>query len=147
MTSHGELGSDLDIVQLIYCSHAANSGNKAEFERDLFDILDHSQAYNPLHEITGALMTDGDMFAQVVEGPSAAVKILYAKIMRDKRHHGVLTLQHTLVHVRLFGLWPTAFLRVGAMPHARTLDARSTPSELREVSVCLLKAFRPILLK
>ena len=146
MPSRGDLGSGSDIVQLIYCSHATNSENKAEFERNLFDILDWSQAYNALHDITGALMTDGSMFAQVVEGPSVAVKDLYAKIMRDKRHDRVLTLQHTLVHVRLFGLWPAAFLRVGAMPHARGLHARSTPAELRKASVSILKAFRPILL-
>jgi len=147
MALHGKLFSDLDIVQLIYCSHAAKAENKSEFERDLFDILDRSHAYNSLHDITGALMTDGGMFAHVVEGPAAAVRNLYAEIMRDERHNRVLTLQHTLVHVRLFGLWPVVLLRVGAMPHARTLDAQSTPVELRKVSVCLLKAFRPLLLK
>lgn len=147
MKSHSKLGAELDIVQVIYCSHATNSGDKAELERNLGDILYRSQAYNSLHDITGALMTDGDMFGHVVEGPSAAVKDLHAKIMRDKRHNRVLTLQYTLVHVRLFGQWPAAFLRVGAMPHARMLDARSTSLELRRVSVCLLRAFRPILLK
>lgn len=147
MTLHEKPGSEFDIVQLIYCSHAANCRNKPKFDRDLFDILDHSHAYNPRHDITGALMTDGSMFAHVVEGPSVAVKELYAKIMRDKRHNRVVTLQHVLVHVRLFALWPAAFLRVGAMPHARTLNARSTPPELRKVSICLLKAFRPILLR
>ena len=144
---HGGVGSEFDIVQLVYCSHAANAGKQAEFERDVDDILDRSQAYNSLHDITGALMTDGDVFAHVVEGAPAAVQELYAKIMRDKRHDGVLTLQHTLVHVRLFGLWPAAFLRVGAMPYVRMVDARSTPAELRKASVSILKAFRPILLK
>jgi hypothetical protein len=147
MTLHGNPRSEFDIMQLIYCSHAANSENKPEFDRDLFDILDHSHANNPLHDITGALMTDGSMFAHVVEGPSVAVEKLYAKIMRDKRHNRVLTLQHVLVHVRLFALWPAAFLRVGAMPHAKTLDARSTPPELRKVSVSVLRALRPILLQ
>ena len=140
------LGSEFDIVHLTYCSHATNSGNKAEFERDLLGILDRSRAYNLLHEITGALMTGGGMFAQVVEGPSAAVENLYARIMRDKRHDRVLTLQHTLVHVRLFGRWPIAFLSVGAVPHARGLHARSTPAELGKAAASILKAFRPILL-
>lgn len=147
MTSREGLGSDFDIVQLIYCSHAVNNGNKLEFERNLGDILDRSQTYNSLHDITSTLLTDGDMFAQVVEGVLAAVEDLYAKIMRDKRHNRVLTLQHTLVHVRLFGRWPAAFLRVGAMPYGRTLDARSTPAELRKASISILKACRPILLK
>lgn len=140
-------GSDFDIVQLIYSSHAVNSEKKPELERDLADILDRSHAYNALHEITGALLTDGSMFAHVVEGPSAAVKKLYAKITRDKRHDRVLTLQHTLVHVRLFALWPVAFLRVGSLPHTETLDARSTPAELRQASLSILQACRPLLLK
>ena len=144
---HGKLCSEFSIVQLIYCSHATKAGDKADFERDLLDILDHSHAYNPMHDITGALLTDGRMFAHVVEGPSTAVEELYAKIMRDKRHNRVLTLQHVLVHVRLFALWPAAFLRVGAMSHARTLDTRSTSAELGKASVTILKACRPILLR
>ena len=87
------------------------------------------------------------MFAHVVEGPSAAVNDLYAKLLRDKRHNRIVALQHILIHVRLFGVWPLAFLRVGAMPHTRTLDARSTPAELRRASVSVLKACRPILLR
>lgn len=147
MPLHRQLESEFDIVQLIYCSHVANSGNGPEFERDLGDILDRSQAYNSLHDITGALTTDGSMFAHVVEGTQAAVKDLYAKIMRDKRHDRVLTLQYVLVYVRLFGLWPIAFLRVGALPHLRTLDARSTPTERRKTSASILQAFRPIFLR
>ena len=141
------MDSSFDIVQLIYCSYATHSENKSEFERDLRNILDHSRFYNPLHEIAGALMTDGGMFAHVIEGPSTAVENLYSKIARDQRHDRVLVLQRTVVHVRLFNLWPNAFLRVGAIGHARTLNARSTPVELRKASVSILKAFRPILLK
>ena len=87
------------------------------------------------------------MFAHVIEGPSVAVANLYSRIMRDKRHDRVLTLQHTVVHVRLFDLWPMAFLRVGSIRYARTLDAQSVPAELRRTSISILKAFRPILLK
>ena len=137
--------SDLNIVQLIFCSHATYSENKPKFERGLRDILDRSQAYNPVHDITSVLVTDGAVFAHVIEGPAAAVGDLYPKIIRDKRHNRVLTLQHVLVHVRLFDLWPAAFLRVGALPHVRALDARSTPAELRQASISILKACQPIL--
>ena len=135
------------VVQLIYCSHAAGFENKAELERDLRDVLDRSRAYNPLHEITGALMADGEVFAHVIEGPSVAVADLYSKIRLDQRHNRVLTLQHTLVHVRLFNSWPIAFLRVGNIRHVRTLHDQSRPAEFRKASVSILKAFRPILLR
>ncbi len=147
MTIHNQPEYEFDIVQLIYCGRSTKIENKPEFKRDLDDILDRSQAYNSLHDITGALTTDGSMFAHVVEGTPTAVKDLYAKIMRDKRHDRVLTLQYVLVHVRLFDRWPIAFAKVGALPHVRTLEARSTPAERRKASVSVLQAFRPLLLR
>ena len=138
--------SHTDIMQFISCSHVTHPGNKPEFARALRDILDRSQAYNPVHDITSVLMTDGAMFAHVIEEPSPAVEALHSKIVRDKRHSRVLTLQYTLVHIRLFDLWPAAFLRVEVTPHTRTLDARSAPVELRQASISILKACRPILL-
>ena len=143
----GRTDCSLDIVQLIYCSHATNSADKPQFERDVRDILDRSHGYNSPREITGALATDGKMFAHVVEGPSVAVENLYARIMRDKRHARVLTLQHTVVHVRLFGFWPVTFLRVDTVPDASMLDARSTPLEKRKASGSILKALYPVLLR
>ncbi len=144
MALREKLDSSFDIVQLIYCSRAVNSERKTRFERDVHDILDQSRVYNSLHDITGALMTDGDMFAQIIEGVPAAVESLHAKIMRDGRHHRVLLLQHAVVHVRLFDLWPIAFLRVGSMLDAKALQAQSTPIERRRASVSILKAFRPM---
>ena len=146
MATFTNLNSSFSIVQLIYCSHVVNFEGRSEFERDLRDILDHNQAHNPVHDITGVLMTDGRMFAQVVEGLPAAVMELYSRIMRDRRHNSVLTLQYVLVHVRLFAAWPAAFLRVGTMTHVAALDARSTPAELGKASASILMASRPILL-
>lgn len=142
--SREKLASDLDVRQLIYCSHAVHSENKLEFEHDMHDILDHSRTYNRLHDITGALLTDGDMFFHVIEGVPAALGTLFSKVMRDSRHDGIVVLQHTVVHVRLFDPWPLAFLRISTALHARALHAHSTPLELRTVTVSILKAFRPM---
>ena len=136
-----------DIVQLIYCSRAAHSGVSVLLERDIQDILAFGQIRNFLHEITGALMTDGKMFAHALEGPIGAVEDLHSRITRDKRHSGVVTLQHVPVHVRLFNHWPIAFIRVKSLHHLSTLNAQSTPAELRKASVSILKAFRPALLR
>ena len=140
------MNSDLDIVQLIYSSHAASFEAKIIFERDVDDILDRSRGYNRLHDITGALLTDGELFAQIIEGPSVAVERLYSKIIRDGRHNRVVVLQHLLVHVRLFKFCPIAFSRVERILHARALTAQSKPNELRKASISVLKALRPILL-
>ena len=147
MTRCEKTGAEFDIVHLIYSSWAINSGNRSEFEHDIADVLDRSHTHNALHDITGALMTDGRMFAHVVEGPSAAVRALYSRIVHDTRHDSVLTLQHVVVHVRLFDAWPVAFLRVGTLHRLAALDAQSTPAELAKASVSVLKAARPILLR
>lgn len=140
------MDSDLDIVQLIYCSHATNSKNKIGFERDVNEILVRSLFYNPLHDITGAMLTDGELFAQVIEGPSIAVKRLHSKIIRDERHDRIVVLQHLLVHVRLFKFCPIAFSRVESIRHGGALTAQSKPNELRKASIFVLEALRPVLL-
>ena len=139
--------NNLSIEQIIYCSRAENFAKSLELENDIRDILDHSRAYNTLHDITGALMTDGEMFAHVVEGPATAARTLYSKIINDRRHGNITTLQHVLVHVRLFKFWPIAFTKVKIIPHVRALNAQSAPAALRKAAASVLKAFRPVLLR
>lgn len=139
--------NNLSIVQLIYCSRATKFKDSAEFEHNLRGILDCSRAYNPSHDITGVLMTDGEMFAHVVEGPPAAVRALHFKIISDKRHENVTIVQRTLVHVRLFSLWPMAFMRVRRICHVRALSAQSPPAELRKAFVSIMNTFWPMLLR
>jgi len=141
------LAKEFEIVQLIYCSRAAHFKDSTLIKSDIQDILTLGQIYNFLHEITGALMTDGEMFAQVIEGPTFAVENLYSKIIKDKRHINIITLQRIPIHVRLFNYWPIAFIRVENMHYVRTLNAQSTPAELREASISILKDFRPVLLR
>ena len=58
--------------------------------------------------ITGALMLYDDWFAQVLEGPQAAVEALYAKIKVDKRHDSVRLNEAGPTTKRLFGKWAMA---------------------------------------
>lgn len=139
--------SELDIVQLIYCSHAIQYKDNVLFENDIKDTLIYGQIYNFMHEITGAIMTDGEMFAQVIEGPRIAVENLYSKILKDKRHSNIIKIQHTTTHVRLFNYWPIAFIKVKDMSYIRGLNDQSTLRELREASISIMKAFRPVLLR
>lgn len=113
----------------------------------MHNILDHSRSQNLLYGITGALLTDGSLFAQIIEGPPIAVNRLYCRIIDDPRHHCVMMLQYLTIHVRLFGSYPIEALRVKNILHAASLTAQSTPNELRMASIFILKAFRPVLLK
>ena len=139
--------NNLDIMHLIYCSRATSSENKEDFESNLRDISSQSRTYNSLHEITGALMTDGEMFAQVIEGPISAVSAMYTKIVNDQRHESIIELQKALVHVRLFNFWPLALLRMKKIHYVRTLNPQSTLKDLRKVSIYILKSFRPVILR
>ena len=63
---------------------------------------------NALDGISGLLWTDGDRFAQVVEGDDDAIAELLAKLIVDPRHTGVRILQDVQVADREFGGWSMA---------------------------------------
>ena len=93
--------------RLIYRSHSLlPDGGKDQAA--LADILKQARAGNADKGITGALMLYDDWFAQVLEGPQAAVEALYAKIKADTRHDGVRLNEAGVVPKRLFGKWAMA---------------------------------------
>jgi len=57
----------------------------AELASDLEDILAKSSRNNARDGITGALLVDGPVFVQAVEGPALAIADLYARICADAR--------------------------------------------------------------
>ncbi|UOQ70192.1 BLUF domain-containing protein [Hymenobacter cellulosilyticus] len=54
-------------------------------------LLKQSQHYNAQHQITGLLLYSTGRFVQVLEGPEAEVRALYARIQADTRHQQVVT--------------------------------------------------------
>jgi adenylate cyclase len=59
---------------------------------DIDQIAAHAAERNRPRGITGMLMSSGDVFYQVLEGPSDTVDELFRKIAADTRHHDVLVL-------------------------------------------------------
>lgn len=74
------------------------------------DIVAVAQARNRPLEVTGALMSAGRYFAQVLEGPEAAVDEIMAGIRRDPRHQKIVTLREERVEKRAFSQWSLAYL-------------------------------------
>lgn len=73
---------------------------------DISDLVEKSARSNSEKGITGALMTSGHLFFQIIEGPAAAVDDLYKTICRDSRHKSVLLLNsEERVTRRLFPDW------------------------------------------
>lgn len=98
----------------------------------------HARQGNTRDGITGALICRRDIYLQLLEGPTAAVLALYARIRRDDRHLEVREHVNERVPARLFGDW--AMLHDPAQsliwsPDALTDAKRAslTPAELRRV--------------
>ena len=91
---------------LIYRSHSVVSADKAD--RELAHILRGARSKNAALGITGALMLYDDWFAQVLEGPEAAVKSLFDSICHDPRHNGIEVLQEGGAAKRAFERWAMA---------------------------------------
>ena len=144
MTLDNETDHVSSVVQLIYCSLARNHNMRKLLESDISDILTQSRIYNPLYNITSALLSDGEFFAHVVEGPPSSVIKLYSNIAYDTRHSNITLLQYVVVNVRLFSYWPMVYVEVDQIPHIDNLNIRSTPADLRKARISILKSFRPI---
>ena len=93
--------------RLIYRSHSLLPGGGKD-EAGLAEILKQARSGNAERGITGALMLYDDWFAQVLEGPQAAVEALYAKIKQDTRHDTVRLYEAGLVPKRQFAKWAMA---------------------------------------
>ncbi len=59
---------------------------------DIDQLAADAEKRNRPKGITGMLMASGDVFYQVLEGPTVMVDELFRKIAADTRHHDVLVL-------------------------------------------------------
>ena len=91
---------------LVYRSHSLVP--KADTDAELAHILRSARANNAALGITGALMFYENWFAQVLEGPQAAVRALYETIKADPRHNGVELLHEGGAAHRAFERWAMA---------------------------------------
>ena len=90
---------------LIYVS----SANRLLSTEELWSLLEVSRRNNLRAGVTGMLLYKGGNFMQVIEGEAAQVDALHARILRDKRHHGVFTLLDRTLEGREFPVWSMGF--------------------------------------
>lgn len=101
----------MSLIQVIYTS----SATRAMRDEDLRAILDTSVRQNAGDEVTGLLLYANGRFMQVVEGPSASIDALMARLERDPRHHTITVLSRTEVTQREFARWSMGFRQLA--PH------------------------------
>jgi len=118
---------------LVYVSVAAESVAKDE----LLDILSKSRTANAEAGITGMLLYKDGNFMQALEGEEDAVRALYARIRRDPRHLGIVTVVEGQREERCFGDWSMGFQDLSAL-EAREVSGYSeflnTPLTAEEFS-------------
>ncbi len=71
----------------------------------LAGILSAARRNNPEMQITGALICRQDVYLQLIEGPSASIDALYARILKDDRHTDIRLLLKEDMGERLFPAW------------------------------------------
>jgi hypothetical protein len=95
----------MPIFQLCYISRAIAPWTSNQ----LMNLLEKSREANHGHNITGLLLHDNGTFIQLLEGPEAAVRKLYAHIQIDPRHGDLETLFQAIVDHRTFPEWELGF--------------------------------------
>jgi hypothetical protein len=119
-TTHPEAGGQEPVFRLMYRSHSLlDDGDQGG---GLGAIFTAARRNNRALDITGALMTSDDAFAQVLEGEESAVRELFARISADERHDHVDVLQEQAVPGRTFGRWAMARVSEDGGPDIRLLS-------------------------
>jgi len=107
------------VFQLCYAS-AAKAGL---LDSDVEDILKVARQHNQEKQITGALLLKEGIFLQLLEGDESRVKSLYSRIVKDLRHHNVVTLFEATDNPRVFIDWSMAYGKLDSL----------SPSGVKEV--------------
>ncbi len=102
----GAAGASAPVFRLIYRSRSLVAPDRRRTA--LGEIFTTARRKNRRLGVTGALVTSGELFAQVLEGEEPVVRELYAAIERDARHDELVDLEERIVDGRTFGRWAMA---------------------------------------
>jgi hypothetical protein len=104
----GDTQNDFDIDQILYCSLLSQSMSEEEIDK----LTQAAANLNRMDHITGLLMHADGVFVQLIEGPRQAVNYLWARLLHDKRHRGVVQLYHRReVEARACTGWDMRYVR------------------------------------
>jgi hypothetical protein len=107
------------LQRLVYHSRNQLPGSDDEIAQGIAQILASSRRNNAAVEVTGALMFNSGCFAQILEGPRAAIEQTFERIQRDTRHCSVVVLEYAGIERRAFPDWSMAFVGEDEKDRAR----------------------------
>lgn len=84
-------------------------------------LVSHSQRRNAADGVTGIMLYNGSNFLQLIEGEADVIDACYARIERDPRHSGVVSLRDTSIGEREFPDWAMCYSLV-EQPIEKTLQ-------------------------
>lgn len=93
------------MVGVVYVSSAVELFTIA----GLLDVLEVSRRNNSRDAISGLLLYKGGNFMQLLEGDEEVVWTAHARISKDPRHRGLMTILKEPIETRLFPDWSMAF--------------------------------------
>lgn len=105
--------------RLVYYSRNRITEGPEALAEAIASILAASQVNNARMDVTGALMFNAGCFAQVLEGPRAAVEDIFEQIQQDERHGDVSLLAFGLTPARAFERWSMGFVGASVNDAAR----------------------------
>jgi hypothetical protein len=120
-----------ELVRLIHRSRLTIDGEPEAVSEEIRRILSWSREWNRRAGISGVLVTDLRMFAQLLEGPPNAVKEVFGHIACDTRHREVTLLDFRSASDRSFRTWMMAYLHTReeaadvAFPQAPKLEGEA----------------------
>ena len=82
--------AEYELDQILYCSLMSQPMS----DQEVAQLSATASNLNRMDHITGMLMHADGVFVQLIEGPREAVNHLWARILRDKRHMGIVQLYH-----------------------------------------------------
>jgi Sensors of blue-light using FAD len=102
------------IFRLIYRSRNKIPADQRKAE--LGRLFTAARSNNKGQHITGALLIQGDWFAQVLEGNEGTVGALFAGIKTDPRHEDVSVIESGPAGSRVFARWAMARVSADGQP-------------------------------
>lgn len=81
---------------------------------DVQAIVEAAQRHNATIGVTGILLAFGEVFMQVLEGPTEAVRALFGRIVVDPRHRDVILIRSQRVDQAIFAGWSMRLLEIDA---------------------------------
>jgi hypothetical protein len=115
-----EKASMSDLQRMVYASRAtfAPSRQGSGIELEVARILMQSRRNNPRSGLVGALYYGNGHFFQCLEGESAGIDVLCARIAQDPRHQDMQVLGRHPIEARSFSVWAMKYV-----PNASAVQA------------------------